>query len=190
MPGARIAQLVLSALSVPVAASPGKYWHPTGPEFSKVRQDPDSAALRRVSSFARYFPPTSQVQSDDRSVVAMTASVGADAAYLILRVLESNSIIPKMMPLESDSEEFSIDASMSLSALVRLLPDMLSVSGLVMRPSVGAVSISEDRTIEVGKCRLLTDDGHEAEFGQSQDVELFVRLLRRGVARPDGRWSE
>jgi deoxycytidine triphosphate deaminase len=45
--GERIAQLVLWR-STPSAAAPGKYSCPTGPEFSKVRDDPEADVLRRV----------------------------------------------------------------------------------------------------------------------------------------------
>ncbi|MCW2784999.1 MAG: dCTP deaminase [Marmoricola sp.] len=45
--GERIAQLVLWR-STPSASKPGKYSCPTGPEFSKVRDDPEADVLRKV----------------------------------------------------------------------------------------------------------------------------------------------
>jgi deoxycytidine triphosphate deaminase len=49
-PGERIAQLVLSR-TVPVAPAPDeKYAYPTGPQFSKVRNDPEAMVLRGLRS--------------------------------------------------------------------------------------------------------------------------------------------
>lgn len=48
-PGERIAQLVLWR-STPSTEAPGKYNCPTGPEFSKVRDDPEADVLRLMSS--------------------------------------------------------------------------------------------------------------------------------------------
>ena len=48
-PGQRIAQLIFHSILCPIPrAFPHKYEYPTGPEFSKVRQDRDSRVLRGI----------------------------------------------------------------------------------------------------------------------------------------------
>jgi deoxycytidine triphosphate deaminase len=47
-PGERVAQLIFTELSSTVSPPKAKYSYPTGPEFSKVRQDSEAAVLRRL----------------------------------------------------------------------------------------------------------------------------------------------
>ncbi len=48
VPGERVAQLVFTNASPPVDDIPAKYRFPTGPQFSRVAEDPDLAVLRRM----------------------------------------------------------------------------------------------------------------------------------------------
>jgi deoxycytidine triphosphate deaminase len=47
-PGERIAQVMFQRVEPPAPPPPQKYAHPTGPEFSKVRDDADADVLRRM----------------------------------------------------------------------------------------------------------------------------------------------
>jgi hypothetical protein len=48
-PGERVAQLLLLSTSEPyIPSEEEKYRYPTGPEFSKIRDDPESDVLREI----------------------------------------------------------------------------------------------------------------------------------------------
>lgn len=50
-PGTRVAELVFFTIADPIeGAQPGKYWFSTGPEFSRVHEDGDVAALRTLNT--------------------------------------------------------------------------------------------------------------------------------------------
>ncbi|MCF6378175.1 dCTP deaminase [Nocardioides KLBMP 9356] len=51
VPGERIAQLVFTRAHPASGPVPSKYELPTGPQFSRVRQDPDLAVLRSMERF-------------------------------------------------------------------------------------------------------------------------------------------
>ncbi len=190
MPGARIGQLVLSSVLNSQSPSPGKYRGPTGPEFSKVRDDRDAPALRQVSRLARYAVGRNGQGRRVPLLLNLQLSGRGDFSYLVLRVLEVNGFRASISTQDRESETFDVECVATVSEFVRIASEFSAATGLFIRATTGALAISEDSAVLAGECVISANEDRQVRFVFEHDAEAIARYVTQATEIPDGRWRE
>lgn len=205
MPGARLAQLVLTHVPHSLPPTTGKYWHPIGPEFSKVREDPDAEAIRLVARIAQYSPTRddeTRTTSGPRDF-PFRFEGKFESAYAMHCLLEAASLQSRFRTLASADEsgelagpsvQYTVEGSAGMKQFLRVLASIASGSehGLRARTEGGEVQLAAAESVASGVCEIITAAGSTTllDVKDPNSLIVFERVLASEIGPGDGRWSE
>ncbi|MEV0794006.1 dCTP deaminase [Kribbella sp. NPDC050459] len=218
-PGARIAQLTLFHVEHASPTSSGKYWYPVGPEFSKVREDPDLDALRYISQTASWSSNSDQTRWSVRQVEDILAFEYVGSLNQVINIQNGLEAYGYLSEIRTTAEvglseesgnaqiaggftylEYALVGSASLtmlvSAILRLVRGL--ARGVVIRiDAKGDAKISRSKDVPRGTIVILPPPtGPKAQRAQIEVMDVGAQdklesLLRRLRSRPrDGRWTD
>jgi deoxycytidine triphosphate deaminase len=188
-PGARVAQLILSGLQDPDPVRPGRYWFPTGPEFSKVSKDRDAEPLREIVAATRVQREPSQMNVTFRVRRGHDTYIEDVAYEYRLRLIRRGDVppvapLPAMVP-DEEPEFVIVQGRCTVIDLAKLVYRMTETwgSGARAREAHGQLEISllaEPRT-ETLLVGLLADGAQFARVpadGTEEDIEDVLARMR------------
>lgn len=202
MPGTRIAQLVFTHVPHSLPPSEGKYWHPTGPEFSKVRSDKDALAIRTVAKMAQWSPSRNGRRREGNDVPF--EYVGSlKAAYSIHCLLETKSLPSEFSMFRRDPGEtdqvflpdfnYMVKASAPVRASSFALIDIVRNSQAGMSASFvdGTLRLENSVSVGPGLFRVTNESGSfELNLNDPDSQAVLQRILGARRGADDGRWRD
>lgn len=201
MPGTRIAQLVMMHVPDPVKPRPGKYWHPVGPEFSKVGIDPDAEDIRTVARIVQRTVD-SGFGSPGLSygkIVTFRFIGNMDDAYDVYSVMVAEDLKPSFRSHSSDVERaektfrYSTVGQTSIPGFIELLAKLIRRTrhGIAVVVQKGELVLEETEGLAQYLCRVDLDNGSvELDFGRDESKGILQRHLMRWLNEGDGRWVQ
>lgn len=160
-PGARVAQLVFFRVGDPdQTLLPGKYWFPTGPQFSKVQDDRDAGTLRHLGQIAIPNVPRRGLSPQSAADIRFTYTGNADLAWRFQAAAAGEGVDVHVQPQTMERPANASEAAARLGGGTELvtyvvggLAGLRALAGIIIRLTR---SLSRGVVIEVDEERNVT----------------------------------
>lgn len=158
VPGSRVAQLVFFKVGEPeTRLDPGKYWFPTGPQFSRVQTDEDADALRHLGEIAMpgAHVTDAPVQPGTAASLSFTGSMLTASRLHAIALLEGMDVYVQPIALAGEP---GVAASERLCMGEQVAAYLVAGAGALA--TVTAVIITLVRNFSKGRVISIDEEGN------------------------------